>query len=460
MSAGNVVLTATSGSSLKINWLGNGNPAGKENWGITVADGASLDFAVPLATIDGRFDRYGTGKLTFRDIALTKTGSANLYIYNGTNSFDGSSSVTLQASNSSLVIGVGQPYDKSFAFLKDNAQFTVGSFNLASGGTTVPNTKVVQDGAGTVVEASSQLKLDCNSANDAHLYTLKSGTLSVNELSIAAANTYVSPNYAPEHIHYIQEGGTSTFTKVTLTRGSAALRGGVMNYTGADADFKFGIGTKFEMAGGTLAWPRAFKPSDFIHFSWSGTNCVTVPSASTVTWNWSFVDVAPGTVLKLGDGTLAFSYEAFTYGVGVELAEGKTAVINSGATVLASPDTTDPWKVTLNNGSILKLVDGSSRLFVPLDLTVNGTGKILFNGFRGAAVAHKLTVDGVENAKGRYAASGNSFVDGIDVASIFVPTVWTGNGGDNRWNNPANWDDGIVPNGSTAVADVSCGSRR
>ena len=50
VTAGNVVLTAIEGSSLKINWPGNGNPAGKPNWGITVADGASLDFAVPLAT--------------------------------------------------------------------------------------------------------------------------------------------------------------------------------------------------------------------------------------------------------------------------------------------------------------------------------------------------------------------------------------------------------------------------
>ena len=109
--AGDVVLTATSGSSLKINLPGDGNPTGKTDWGITVADGASLDFAVPLATIDGRFDRYGTGKLTFRNVAFTKTGSPNWYFYNGTNSFEGSSSVTL-ASNSDVVFGVGNPVDR------------------------------------------------------------------------------------------------------------------------------------------------------------------------------------------------------------------------------------------------------------------------------------------------------------------------------------------------------------
>ena len=455
VTAGNVVLTATSGSSIKINWTGNGYPADKPNWGITVADGASLDFAVPLATLDGRFDRYGTGKLTLRDVTFIKTGSPNWYFYNGTNIFEGSSSVT-QASNSDIVFGVGSPVDRSFAFIKDNAQFSVGSFNLSSGGTTVPNTKAVQDGAGTVVAAVNQLKLDCNSANDAHLYTLKSGTLLANELSIAAANSYVSPDYAPEHLHYIQEGGTSTFAKVTLTRGSAALRGGVMNYTGADADFKFDTRTSFEMAGGTLAWPREFSPASFPRIKWSGTNCVTVPSGKSFTWSWLGVEADPGTVLKFnGAGSLTLNYETLVSTIGLEVADGKTVTIASGATVATPFGSTAPWKVTLDNGSILKVADSTASLLAPLDLTVNGTGKILFNNHRGAAVARRLVVDGVEKAKGRYYASANSFVDGTDVASILVPTVWTGNGGDNLWSNPANWDNNTVPNGSAAVADIS-----
>ena len=463
VTAGNVVLTATEGSSLKINWTGNGYPADKPNWGITVADGASLDFAVPLATIDGRFDKYGTGKLIFRDVTFTKTGSPNWYLYNGTNSFEGSSSVTL-ASNSDIVFGVGTPVDRSFAFIKDNVHFSVCCLNLTSGGDVVPNSQVIQDGAGTVIAASTKLRLDCNSANDAHCYTLKSGSLSAGELSVAPSyyspNTggglYTSPDYSSEHLHYIQEGGTSTFAKVTLTRGSAALRGGVMNYTGADADFKFGVGTKFEMAGGTLSWPREFSPASFPSIKWSGTSCVTVPSGKAFTWNWQNVNVASGTVLKYdGNGTLTFDFERFTSGVGLEIAAGKTVTIASGATVLASPGSTEPWKVTLNNGSILKLTDTSSRLFAPLDLTVNGTGKIQFlNNVRGAVVAHKLTVDGVAKARGKYLAS-NSFVDGLAAASILVPTVWTGNGGNNLWSNPDNWDDGVVPNSSTAVADIS-----
>ena len=433
VTAGDVVLTATSGSSLKINWPGDGNPAGKTDWGITVADGASLDFAVPLATIDGRFDRYGTGKLTFRNVAFTKTGSPNWYFYNGTNSFEGSSSVTL-ASNSDVVFGVGSPADKSFVFIKDNAQFSVCSFNLSSGGTTVPNTKVVQDGAGTVVAASNMLKLDCNSANDGHCYTLKSGTLSSDNLSIGAANAYVSPDYAPEHLHYIQEGGTSTFAKVTLARGSAALRGGVMNLSN-QTNLVIGNGCLFDFAGGTLAL-----------------------TDEAVMWNWEQPKFrfTPGSSIAVkGSSSLAFDKSCSTYDLGLEIGEGKTVTIGANAAVTAPLGSTNSWKVTLDDGSVLKLANSTARLFAPLDLTVNGTGKILFTDFRGAAVARKLTVNGVEKAKGRYLASGNSFVDGDGAASIFVPTVWTGNGGNNLWSNPANWDDGVVPNGSTAVADVS-----
>ena len=472
VTAGNIVITASSGSLLKINWLGKGNPADKPKWGITVADGASLDLAVPLATIADRFDRYGTGKLTIRDIAITKTGTANWYVYNGTNSFEGSASVTFP-SKSDVVFGVGAPHDKSFVFIKDNAQFSVENFNLTSGGDIVPNTQVIQDGAETVVSATTKVRLDCNSANDAHCYTLKRGAISASELTVAPSylsqsaggGLYTSPDYAPEHLHYIQEGGTSTFAKVTLTRGSAALRGGVMNYTGADADFKFGAGTKFELSGGTLVWPREFQPANFPRIKWSGTNSVIVPSGKSFTWNWKSVDVDPGAVFKHdGSGTLTFDFERYTSGVGLDVAAGKTVSVAEGATVLAMPGVTDPWKVTLNEGAEFRLAGATSRLNVPLDLTVNGSGKIVYNSFRGAVVAHKLTVDGVEKAKGIYAANGsNSFVGNtsanasvLEASLILVPYVWTGNGGDNRWDNAANWDALAVPPSSDAtVVDVS-----
>ena len=63
--------------------------------------------------------------------------------------------------------------------------------------------------------------------------------------------------------------------------------------------------------------------------------------------------------------------------------------------------------MTLNEGSVLKLNEATARLAVPLDLTVNGSGKIQMysasrdfgNGHAGAVIAHRLCVNGVEQAK-------------------------------------------------------------
>ena len=448
VTAGNVILTATEGSSLKINWPGYNNPNGiTGDRGIMVMEGASLDLSAPLATITGRFDRQGTGKLTMRGINVNATGTANWYYFNGTNSFEGAASVTLP-SNLSLVIGAGTPYDKSYLFIKDSTQISVGNFDFSAGGTTVPSTVTVQDGAESVVTASGKLILNCKTGLDTHCYTLKSGTLSASSMTIAAANNYRSPDYAPEHVHYVQEGGTSTFNTVACSLGSLALRGGVMNVPDLSG-ITVNSGCAFNLEGGTLAL--------------SGT--------ALDTWDWSsakFAISSGASVAIVGTSSLSIPRSCSTYDLGLEIGAGKTVSVSSGATVSAPRGSMSPWKVTLNDGSVLKLNESTARLCVPLDLTVNGSGKIqmyssasgMTGGYRGAAVAHRLVVDGVEKVKGRYSASANSFLEcgsaaSITISSILVPTIWTGAGGDNLWSNAENWDNHTVPNGSTAIADVS-----
>ena len=121
--------------------------------------------------------------------------------------------------------------------------------------------------------------------------------------------------------------------------------------------------------------------------------------------------------------------------------------------------------MTLNEGSVLKLNEATARLAVPLDLTVNGSGKIQMysasgtfgNRHAGAVIAHRLVVNGVEQAKGRY--NGNaSFLDAGSTiptrASIIVPYIWTGAGADDNWNTAANWEGGAVPPSGVPV-DIS-----
>ncbi|MBR2839364.1 MAG: hypothetical protein IKE55_11305 [Kiritimatiellae bacterium] len=457
--AGDVVLTATEGSALRINQPGYNNPSGVTgDRGIIVSKGASLDISAPLAEMSGRFDRQGEGTLVIRDIAVRKTNSTNMYFFNGTNSFVGTASLTLPTATATF--GVGSPFGPMPVFIRDQAQLNVAGISTSASSDGAPYVDIVQDGEDTSVAVASGIELICSKKNnvpnpDVQRYTLKSGTLSAQRLVLQSAN--------PTNVQYVQEGGTSTFSSaVSLYSGSAALRGGTMNFTGANNDFNMGVGTTFGISGGTLAWPRGFNPSGWPQFRYSGRFGVTVPSGSSLEWDWSRADVAPGTVfVQDGAGTLKFVRAVSTYGVGLEVAAGKTVLVDSWCTVSAPRGSTEPWKVTINDGAVLRMQGGTARISTPLDLTANGTGKVFFDSCRGAVVAHRLTVDGVEKAKGRYyfaLGHSNSFVGGTsgwNGSSVIVPHVWTGAGGDNLWSNAENWDGGVVPNGQTVCADIS-----
>lgn len=250
VNGGNVVLTATAGSSLRINWPGYQNPNNSitGDRGIIVAKGASLDLAAPLEAMSGRFDRQGEGALTIRDIAITKTSSNNMYFFNGTNSFVGTASLTLPTA--SVTFGVGSPFGPMPIFIRDQATLNVSGISTSASSDGAPYVDIIQDGEDTCVAVANGIELCCSKKNnvfnpDVQRYILKSGTLAAKSILLKTAN--------PTNIQYVQEGGVSTFSSVDYDSGSAALRGGVMNFTGANADFVMGSGTTLELSGGTLA---------------------------------------------------------------------------------------------------------------------------------------------------------------------------------------------------------------
>ena len=452
VTAGTVTIEATDGSTLNC-----AKDAAASGSGLTVSKGATLIMKAPMS-LNKRFDKWEAGTMIIRDTTVTMANASPWYVALGTNIFDGTASLSFPNAN----LMCGNENTRSLylpVFFRDSANISVKGLGTSASTAEAPSVEYIQEGTDTVVTVGANGIGLTARTTDIQRYTLKSGTLSATTITASASppsgKTYLQ---SPTNLWYVQEGGTSTFAKVALANGSAALRGGVMNFTGANTDFTMGSGTTFEISGGTLGWPRTFNPSGWQQFRFSGRFGVTVPSGLEFQWDWSRAHVAPDTVfVHDGEGTLKFIRAISTEGVGLEIGAGKTVTVDSNCTISAPRGSTEPWKLTLNNGSTLDMNTGTARLSLPLDLTVNGTGKLSFRNCRSAAVAHKLTVDGVEKAKGRYYINkGHSFVEGsYSGSSLIVPHIWTGAGGDNLWSNPANWDGNTVPNGTTMCADIS-----
>lgn len=452
VTAGTVTINGTAGTTLNCT-----KAAAVDGSGLVVMSGATLVISAPLTFTD-RIDKWNAGTLIVRNTTVSKSDGKPWYVAYGTNIFEGTTSVSFPNAN----LSCGNLNDSSIympVFFRDSASVSVKGLGTSASTTGAPAVDFIQEGPGTSVSVgASGISLTAR-ATEIQRYTLKSGTLSSSSISATAGppsgKTY---DQSPTNLWYIQEGGTSTFASVSFAVGSAALRGGRMNFTGENNKFTMGNGTVFEISGGTLGWPRTFNPSGWPKFRYSGTFGVSVPSGSSFEWDWSKANVAPGTVFVYDDAsTMKFIRAKSTEGVGLEIGAGRTVSVESSCTISAPRGSYEPWKLTINDGATLLLKDATSRLSLPLDLTVKGTGKVRFNGStRSAAVAHRLKVGDEEKPKGIYYESDNSFVDAGYTSYICVPYVWIGEGDGVSWNDSRNWDTGTVPpSGTTTAVDIS-----
>ena len=400
-----------------------------------VQEGCKLVVNLPVATAL-RIDKWHDGEVEFTaDVTSTATQNP-LILDNGKITLSGTAAFS--AANGNVGIGNYTNGDTATLELKDSAKLTAKDITTGiSGNTASAAGHIIQNGDGTEVTVTGGLGLSTAAGPHAKpsVYELNAGTLSVGgTLTIGSK----------DKAQYVQTGGTSTVAAVTLGSGSSvSLRGGVMRSAAAPS---IGDGCTFELDGGTLAL-----------------------SGGTYKWNAALANyqIGSGSTLGIsGTASLSLEGECSTYDMGLEISDGATVTVASGARVSAPVGSTTPWKVTIDDGATLKLNEATARLAVPLDLVVNGTGKIQMyssvsgfgGGYRGAAIAHRLVVDGVEQAKGRYNANSSTFLDaGTAVgaaASIIVPYVWTGAGADNNWNTAANWEGGSVPPSGSPV-DIS-----
>ena len=400
-----------------------------------VQEGCKLVVNLPVTTAM-RIDKWHGGEVEFTaDVTSTATQNP-LILDNGKITLSGTAAFS--AANGNVGIGNYINGDTATLELRDSSSLTAKDITTGiSGDTSSAAGHIIQNGDGTKVNVTGGLGLSTAAGPHAKpsVYELNAGTLTV-----AGTLTIGSKDKA----QYVQTGGTSTVAAVTLATGSSAsLRGGVMRSTAAPS---IGNGCTFELDGGMLAI-----------------------SSGAHKWNGLLANyqISAGSTLGIsGAASLSLESECSTYDMGLEISDGATVTVASGARVSAPVGSTAPWKVTINDDSTLKLNEATARLAVPLDLVVNGTGKIQMyssaggfgGGYRGAAIAHRLVVDGVEQAKGRYNANDSTFLDaGTAVgtaASIIVPYVWTGAGADDNWNTAANWEGGAVPPSGSPV-DIS-----
>lgn len=439
--------------------------------GLKVDAGATLCLETPIETTK-RVDRHYPGTIRFRSTYSNVTELAYGYISCcGTNYLEGAAEFHLP--NAPLYLGMSENYGRKNVwpfFVKDRAKLTVKSISFAAG-VTVPDCQIVQDGPETSVAVAGNL--DLNSAvrdlND-HAYVLKSGTLAVGgrvrvhgskdptSASAPSNMTYYADSRKP---HFIIEGGTATVYNVELMTGSAVLRGGRLNVTRSSSKvtdlISAASGTALEISGGTLGWPMAFNPCDLPAIVWCGD--ATVASAGDFSWDWSKAAVEPGASLTYdGTGVLSFFHRVSTYGVAMGLAAGRKAKVSGNSTVVNPSGSYAPWRISLADGSVFELADMSARVSAPVELSVEGTGKVLCSGHaRNYLVAHKLTVGGVLMPKGRYCAKDTSWLDcSAANALVAVPYVWTGDGDGTSWADAGNWDGAVVPpSGADVCVDLS-----
>ena len=428
---GTVTLNGTEGSYLNPN-----KGASVNGSSFMVLTGSKLIVNLPVTTAM-RIDKWQSGEVEFAaDVTSTATQNP-LILDNGKITLSGTAAFS--AANGNVGIGNYINGDTATLELRDSSSLTAKEITTGiSGDTSSAAGHIIQNGDGTEVNVTGGLGLSTAVGPHAKpsVYELNAGTLTVGgTLTIGSK----------DKAQYVQTGGTSTVAAVTLaTAGSsAALRGGVMRSAAAPS---IGSGCTFELDGGMLAL-----------------------SSGTHKWNAALANyqISAGSTLGIsGAASLSLESECSTYDMGLEISDGATVTVASGARVSAPVGSTTPWKVTINDDSTLKLNEATARLAVPLDLVVNGTGKIQMyssaggfgGGYRGAAIAHRLVVDGVEQAKGRYNGNDSTFLDaGTAVgahASIIVPYVWIGAGADDNWNTAANWEGGAVPPSGSPV-DIS-----
>jgi len=451
VTGGDVTVNGTDGSYLTLDHAVVSTTSGYEN-GFVVHPGCTLTMNVPMVS-SKRVDKWRDGTVVI-NAPYTNTASTYAFIMGqGTNVVSGSGSVILPNSNLQVGNGRGDANGHTTLLVEDGATIKASTIEMSisddyTGG------RIIQSGANSLVETVGNLIIGqrVSAKPPTTSYTLKDGTL------IVGGNVHLGQNTRDSLFR--QEGGVSSLDNFIFTNdtGRVELAGGLCYTDYSGFITRGGSSSTFAFSGGTLMTTTNDTPSiDVSLLELSGTPTLMVASGKTLALPEN-ISVADGTVFTQSGGTVESYYDLEAAGELV-ITNG-TFRLNNG-TITPKLNSTTPLKLTVQDGGTFFMRRIDSRLAVPVDLAISGSGKIAmanaYNGYynRSVIVAHSFTIDGVAQPKGRYAA-GTSYFTGLGPSSIVVCYVWTGAGDGTSWNDAANWDGNAVPpSGTTTCVDIS-----
>ena len=457
VTAGDVTLNGTEGSYLTFDHAVFNGPTGYEGGGFVVQPGCTLTMNVPVVS-DKRIDKWRKGTIVF-NAAYTNTGTTYpLIMGEGTNIVAAGGSISLPNNTLSIANGYGDANNSTTILVQDGARISAKNIECSISGQSNA-ARIVQDGASSFVEAfAGNLVLGKTFQNSMPVttYTLKDGTLSVK------GNVHLDLN--GRGALFRQEGGYCRVDNFIFTNnaGRVEIAGGRLY---ADYD---GVITRsasysvFAFSGGTyLSSTNRDVRFDASRLELSGTPTLQVGRKFYFPANMVFADDTVFTVCSKSGSAGAYIETGLEQEVAGELVVTNGYFYLNSGSLVPKLNATTPWKLSVQNGGTFFMRQINSRLAVPVDLALSGTGKIqmsnnndgIYN--RSVVIAHSFTRDGVAQAKGRYAGN-TAYLAGLAPSSIVVCHVWTGAGDGTSWSDPANWDGNAVPpSGDSTCVDLS-----
>ena len=455
-----------------------------------------LEVNVPIS-VNGRWDftPEGYGTITVTKPIVNAGTATSYYSYSGDVYLKGDAAYTAIASGAVFSFGNSSAANQSQRlFLTENAEFHVAASGWkVSKDIRQPGLEIQQDGPDTTFTVDgdfglgydpSTADLPLNPEEFGARYWLKNGAFSVGG-TLQLGRSLVAK--------FVQDGGTASIGVLDMKWGDIELNGGEMSIGTLKTAQIARHPSTVKATGGTLAIGTLTVAND-TRFAFSdctlsletdttiaqplnlGGEAVTIDVAAgktvTITVDPEF---AAGTKLvKTGAGDLQFNCDMRIRG-DLEIREGKVWL--RGQRVYQNDVGDDTWrKVTVHEGAALYIYGAYVHLTAPCEYHIlksdKGCGFVRVesdrsDGGKFALYAKRFYVNETPLAKGNYTTS-NTDVVGTSpssgkpfvcsgTASLIIPHIWTGKGGDNLWDTAANWEDDEIPPSTRAcyAADLS-----